>query len=70
MAPPVFVRVGNKLINLSLCERVELEDETLSFSTGSETLEMEFDSEVEAAQALSRLQTILETKNLLLGKVT
>jgi hypothetical protein len=68
MTLPLFIQVGDRLINLALCEHVAVEDDTLSFSTGSETVEVEFKTEPEARAALGQIQQILQSKNLLLGK--
>jgi hypothetical protein len=69
MTLPLFVQVQDSLVNLSQCERVVLEDETVSFATAADSFDFEFDTESEAQRAWSQLQALLGAKNLLLGRI-
>jgi hypothetical protein len=69
MTPPMFIQVQHQLVNLSLCENVSLEGETLSFASGNDSFDFEFDSEARAQQAFQELRQFLTNKNLFLGSV-
>lgn len=69
MTTPLFIQVGDAVVNLSLCERVVLEDDTLSFSSGDETHQVVYASDAAATEALGKLRELLESRNLLIGSV-
>jgi hypothetical protein len=70
MTLPIYLRVGNNIINLSRCNGIMAEDETLRFCyVGEENIELEYDSSEDAEQALNEVQEILVGKNLLVGAI-
>jgi len=66
---PLFVSVKGHLVNLSACEHIEADDYTLTFATGNDSFEFEFDSAAQAEAALASLQSLLSAKNLCLGTI-
>jgi hypothetical protein len=69
MSLPLFVAIQGQLVNLATCSRIYVEDSSLCFAMPDESIEIEFDSEVEAAHAWTALQTLLAGKNLCVGKL-
>ena len=69
MTLPLFIQIQDQLVNLSACESVSLDGETLSFATGSDSFDFEFDSEARAQQAFQEVRQVLTVKNLFLGAI-
>ena len=70
MTLPIYLKLRDRIVNLSLCNGIMVEDEVLTFCyAGEENIELEYESSDEAEQALNQVQQILGGKSLLLGAI-
>ncbi len=69
MTNALFIQVGDTVVNLSLCERIVLEDDTLSFFAGGNSHDIAYQTDEAAAEALGRVRQLLESRSLVLGVV-
>jgi hypothetical protein len=66
---PILVLAAGHIVNLSRCNYVRLDDSTITVEYPEESLDIEFDSEEEAAAAMVSMTNQLAAKGALISAV-